>query len=98
MFARIIWNPIGALVLGVLCLALGVTALTGYNVACKDTTTALTHGQSCAGRTGETLSFADWQSQERFITIFLLALGGLLVAGGIFFLARRRKRRAAAAA
>jgi LPXTG-motif cell wall-anchored protein len=98
MFARIVWNPFGALVLGVLCLAVGGAALTGFNVACQDTTAALTSGQSCTGRTGQTLSFADWHSQERLITTALLALGGVLVVGGIFFLARRRRQRRAAAA
>lgn len=98
MLARIIWNPYGALILGVLTLAAGVAALTGINVVCKDTTTALAAGGTCAGRTGGTLSFAEWQSQQSFATIFLTAFGGVLVVGGAFFLARRRKRRAATAA
>jgi len=98
VLARIIWNPFGALILGTLALAVGIATLTGVNVACKDTTTALSAGQSCTSRTGKTVSFTEWQSEQRFSTIFLLALGGLLVIGGAYFLSRRRKRRAATAA
>jgi len=41
VLGRFIWNPIGALVVGVLALGLGIVIATGTDVVCKTKTAAM---------------------------------------------------------
>ncbi len=90
---RIIWNPFGALIVGVIALGLGIAAWRGLNLPCKDTTTALVEGQTCLGRRrGEVLTFEMWQSQQELAVNYLAGLGAVLIVGGVIALIVRRRR------
>jgi LPXTG-motif cell wall-anchored protein len=95
MLARILWNPIGALVLGVLALGLGVAITTGVDVTCKVKTTEMVAGGTCTNRTGKTVTYEDWQSQQQEASMVAYGLGGVLLVGGTIAVVVRRRRRAA---
>ena len=99
MLGRLIWNPIGALIVGLLALALGVAVFAGVNVACYgSSTSAMVQGSTCTDRKGNTLTYEAWKSDQKQISIYALVLGGVLVTGGSIGMAVRRKRRAAVSA
>lgn len=95
MLGRFIWNPIGALVVGVLALGLGVLITTGVDVACRTKTAPMAAGVTCVDRSDKTLTFEDWQAAQQQYSWAAFGLGGVLVVGGTIAVMVRRKRRAA---
>ena len=93
MLGRFIWNPIGALIVGMLALGLGVAITTDTDVSCKAKTTPMVEGATCTSRTGKTLTYPVWQSQQQQSSMVAFGLGGVLLAGGTIAMVVRRKRR-----
>jgi hypothetical protein len=96
VFARLLWNPIGAVVLGVLALGLALAITSGVDVSCKAKTTAMAEGATCVSRTGKTITYQEWQSQQQQASRVAYGLGGVLVVGGTIAVVVRRKRHMAA--
>jgi hypothetical protein len=93
MLGRVIWNPIGALIVGVLAVGLGVAIASGVDVSCKSKTAEMAEGVTCIGRAGDIITYSSWQSQQHQYSMVAFGVGGVLLVGGSIAMAVRRKRR-----
>jgi len=65
-----------------LAIGLGVVIATGIDVSCKIKTATMADGVTCTNRSGNTLTYLEWQSQQRQYSLVAFGLGGVLLIGG----------------
>lgn len=84
MLNRFIFNRIGALVIGLILLGVGLFTLTAREVKCGDE--VMLRGDICVTTTdGESVErdYDEQKAENTTVSYVLLGVGGLIVVGGI---------------